>query len=472
MFNQQLDLRLGPEDNSFLIYDTDATPMNIGAISIFEGDISFEGFLENIESKIHLVPRYKQLVVPAPLGAGRPTWEFDPSFDIERHVFVHEIDSPGTLDQLFALASRIHENRLDRSKPLWEIHLIKGMEDGNTGMVAKVHHCMVDGVGGISLLMIVLDPSPDSPQSTAATDDQDAPPIPNSFSRFSDAIFDQLSEGLDTVVDIEQRLLNVTTGADQEWLRMMGASLRTALPYFLFPASKTPFNRPFSGERAIAGLATTIEEVNKIRKVTGGTINDAALAVLGGAVTRYLEGHGEDVSDRILRIFTPVNVRPVGDEAKLGNKFSMLVVEIPAWEKDPVARLKIIEERTAQLKREHVGEGVERISNAVFAMPGSLSKTLIDLGALPLNKMGNMVCTNVPGPRFPLYTTGHQMLSMYPIVPIAWEMGIGCAITSYNGGLYLGLNADVGAAPDAHLLSDYLVESYVELRDAAGVSPA
>jgi hypothetical protein len=188
---------------------------------------------------------------------------------------------------------------------------------------------------------------------------------------------------------------------------MMGASLRTAFPYFLFPASKTPFNRPFSGERAIAGLATTIEEVNKIRKVTGGTINDAALAVLGGAVTRYLEGHGEDVSDRILRIFTPVNVRPVGDEAKLGNKFSMLVVEIPAWEKDPVARLKIIEERTAQLKREHVGEGVERISNAVFAMPGSLSKALIDLGALPLNKMGNMVCTNVPGPRFPLYTTGH-----------------------------------------------------------------
>ena len=471
MFGQQLNRRLGPEDNSFLVYDTETTPMNIGAVHVFRGDLALDRFVENIESKIHLVPRYQQLVVPAPFGIGRPTWEFDPSFDVNRHVHELVLEPPGTPDQLFAAAARIHEARLDRERPLWEIHLVRGLEGGNTGMISKVHHCMVDGIGGISLLMIILDHSPDA-QRPAAAKEYDPPPVPDAYSRFSDAFFDLLSEGLDTVTDVEERLLDVGTGAGGDWLKMMGASLRTALPYFLFPARKTPFNRPFSGSRAITGLAAQLDEVNRIRKVTGGTINDAALSVLAGAVARYLEGHGEDVSDRIIRIFTPVNVRHAGEEGTLGNRISMLLVEVPAGEKDPVARLKVIEERTAQLKREHVSDGVGALSNAVFAMPAPVSNALVDLGALPLDKMGNMVCTNVPGPRFPLYTIGHEMTSMYPIVPIAWEMGIGCAIASYNGTLYLGLNADVGAAPDAHLLRDYLVESYVELRDAAGVSAA
>lgn len=470
MFNQELSHRLGPEDNSFLIYDTETTPMNIGAISVFEGDISFDRFVENIKSKIHLIPRYQQVVVPAPFGIGRPTWEFDPDFDVTRHVFEIELESPGTSEQLFAAAARLHEARLNRKRPLWEIYLVRGLEGGHTGMISKVHHCMVDGMGGISLLMIILDPSPDAKPSKTAKD-YTPKPIPGAFERATDAIFDTISEGINTVTDIEERFLDVSTGAGGDWLRMMGASLRTALPYFIFPARKTPFNRPFSGRREITGLAASIEEVNKIRKVTGGTINDAALTVLSGAVTRYLEGHGEDVSDRILRIFTPVNVRHTEEDGTLGNRVSMLLVEVPAGVKDPVARLTVIEETTARLKRDQVSAGVENLSNAVFAMPAPLSKALVDMGALPLDQMGNMVCTNVPGPRFPLYTCGHEMMSMYPIVPIAWEMGIGCAIASYNGTLYLGLNADVGAAPDAHLLSDYLVESYVELRDAAGVKP-
>lgn len=471
MFQQQLNHRLGPEDNSFLIYDTDATPMNIGAICVFEGDVSLEGFIENIAAKIHLIPRYRQIVVPAPLGIGRPTWEEDPKFDVRRHVFEVELEPPGTMDQLFTTAARLHESRLDRAKPLWEIYLVRGLEDGNTGMVAKVHHCLVDGVGSISLLLIVLDPSPDAQPSTATAAEYDPPPIPDTYERLSDAVFDSISEGLNTVIDLEERFLDVTTGAGGDWLRMMGASLRTALPYFLFPAKKTPFNRPFSGERSITGLAAALDEVNRIRKVTGGTVNDVALAVLGGAVARYLEGHGEDVSQRIVRIFTPVNVRHTDEKDKLGNRFSMLLVEVPVGVKDPINRLQLISEKTAKLKKEHVSEGTERISNAVFAMPAPVSKALIDAGALPLDQMGNMVCTNVPGPRFPLYSIGHKMLSMYPIVPIAWEMGIGCAILSYDGTIYLALNADAGAAPDAQLLNDYLVESYLELRQAAGVEP-
>lgn len=471
MFQHQLSRRLGPEDNSFLIYDTDTTPMNIGAICAFEGEIEFDRFIENVETKIHLIPRYKQIVVPAPFGIGRPTWEPDPKFDVRRHVFEMKLEPPGTLDQLFEAAARIHETRLDRRKPLWEIHLVRGLEGGNTGVIAKVHHCMVDGVGGISLLYVILDPSPDAPPTSVPANETLPGEVPDTFERLSGAVFDTLSEGLDTVIDIEERALEVATGAGGDWLRMMGASLRTALPYFLFPARKTPFNRPFSGEREIIGLAAALEEVNSIRKATGGTINDVALAVLAGAVGRYLEAHGEEIEDRVLRIFTPVNLRREEEKFKLGNRFSMLLVEVQAGEKDPVARVRAVAERTAKLKKDQVSAGVERLSNAVFAMPGPLSKAMIDLGALPLDRIGNMVCTNVPGPRFPLYTIGHRMLSMYPIVPIAWEMGIGCAIASYDQTIYLGLNADVGAAPDAHLLRDYLIDSYVELRNGTGVKP-
>jgi len=471
MFGQQLSHRLGPEDNSFLVYDTETTPMNIGAISVMKGEIALQRFIENIESKIHLLPRYQQLVVPSPFGVGRPTWEFDPAFDVRRHVHEITLEPPGSLEQLFAAAAGIHETRLDRTMPLWEIYLVRGLEDGNTGMISKVHHCMVDGMGGMSLLMIVLDPSSDDQGSGAAASKTEPPPVPGAFARFSDLIFDSLSEGWDTVIDTEERLLDLSTGAGGDWLRMMGASLRTALPFFLFPARKTPFNKPFSGRRAMTGLAAQIAEVNQIRAVTGGTINDAALTVLGGAVSRYIAEHGEVVSGRIIRIFTPVNVRHDTEAATLGNKVSMLLVEVPADEKDPITRLQVIREQTERMKRERISDGVGSLSNALFALPAPLSKALVDLGALPLDKMGNMVCTNVPGPRFPLFSVGHEMLSMYPIVPIAWEMGIGCAIASYNGTLYVGLTADVGAAPDANLLSDYLVESYIELRNAAGVGP-
>jgi WS/DGAT/MGAT family acyltransferase len=469
MFSQQLNHRLGPEDNSFLIYDTEASPMNIGAVSVFAGDIARDEFIEYVRSKMHLVPRYEQIVVPTPFGIGRPTWEFDPNFDVNRHIHEVLLEPPGTLDQLFTTAARIHEGRLARDRPLWEIHLVRGLEGGNTGMVAKVHHCMVDGVGGMSLLMIVLDPSPE--YHVEVPQDYTPPRVPDGFTRISDAFFDMLSEGLDAVTNVEERILDIGTPAGADWLRMMGASMRTALPYFLFPAKKAPFNKPFSGGRSMTGLAATLDEVNGIRQVTGGTINDVAVSVVGGAVSSYLEKHGEDVSRRIIRIFTPVNIRRKTEEGTLGNRISMLLVEVPADVKDPLMRLDVVREQTARLKRERVSDGVEVLSSAVFTLPTNVSKALVDMGALPLDRMGNMVCTNVPGPRFPLYTMGHEMLSMYPITPIGWEMGIGCAITSYNGTLYVGLNADTGAAPDADLLRDCLIQSYVELRSAAGMDP-
>jgi hypothetical protein len=144
----QFNRRLSPEDHAFFLMDTDNEPMNIGSVAIFEGDVPHRAFVANIESKLHLIPRYTQLVVPAPLAAGRPTWEPDPHFDIHRHIHELWLDPPGSMDQLLELSARLTEGRLDRSKPLWEGWLVKGIAGGNSALVSKIHHCLVDGVGG------------------------------------------------------------------------------------------------------------------------------------------------------------------------------------------------------------------------------------------------------------------------------------------------------------------------------------
>ena len=160
MSARELNRRLSPEDAAFLLMDTDASPQNIGSIAIFEGDIDLERFVTNVEAKLHLIPRYRQRVVDAPLNLARATWEDDPGFDISRHVFETRLDELGTDDQLISLASRLFESRLDRKRPLWEMTLVHGLSGRRTGVISKVHHCLVDGVGGVEMLMIVLDVSP------------------------------------------------------------------------------------------------------------------------------------------------------------------------------------------------------------------------------------------------------------------------------------------------------------------------
>jgi WS/DGAT/MGAT family acyltransferase len=198
-------------------------------------------------------------------------------------------------------------------------------------------------------------------------------------------------------------------------------------------------------------------------------VNDVVLSVLGGALSRYYEAHGMSTEGRIARILTPVNVRREDERGALGNRISMLLVEVPLGMRDPVERLKVISKNMDRLKQNHIADGMELMADAIGDLPPMLQKAL---GTLPMpgNTVANMVCTNVPGPMIPLYSAGHRLEAHYPLVPIAWEMGVGCAVTSYNQKLYFGLMADAQAAPDVDRLGNFLTESYVEMRSAAGVA--
>src|SRR3990170_1839255 len=410
-----LSRRFGPQDAAFLYSDTDAAPLNVGSVGIFEGEIPFDTFVESVASKLHLVPRYRQRVVLPPFNVGRPTWEYDPNFDIRRHIHRVRIEQPGTDSQLADLAAKLYAGRLDREKPLWEVYLVEGLEGGRTGMIAKTHHCLVDGVSGIELLMVTLDVSQNPAPPPPPSGPYNPPAIPNRLSLVFDAIWDSAAEGVERWAGFPKALVDLTMGGDTTRARHVARALEVAIPYFAVPASPAPFNGPFSGERKLACTEVPFQEVRDIRKACGGTVNDVVLAML-----------------------------------------------------DPVRRLQAITKRTEELKRGFVADGIESVASLLLAMPAPLGAMLGALGPPP-NTVANIVCTNVPGPMIPLYTVGHQMLAGYPMPPPLWGMGINCGVMSYNGRLYFGLVADAQAAPDVERLRDFLDQSYVELRVAAGV---
>jgi WS/DGAT/MGAT family acyltransferase len=316
--------------------------------------------------------------------------------------------------------------------------------------------------------MVTLDLSPDPPPTPPPAEPYDPPPIPDRAALFFDAIWDNLAEDLGRWANFQKALVDLTMGGDTGAARNVARALEVAIPYFAVPTAPAPFDGPFSGARKLACAEVSFQEVRDIRKACGGTVNDVVLAMLGGALGRYLEMRGEPTQDRAMRVLTPVNVRREDERGALGNHIAMLLVEVPVGVSDPVRRLRTITERTAQLKRAHVADGIESVANLLLSMPSPLGAMLGAVGPPP-NTVANIVCTNVPGPMIPLYTVGHRMLSGYPMPPPLWGMGINCGVMSYNGKLYFGLVADAQAAPDVDRLRDLLNQSYVELRVAAGV---
>jgi diacylglycerol O-acyltransferase len=468
MPHDNLNRRLSAQDASFLYMERPEAPLHIGSIAVFDGDVPYEGVVENIASKLHLIPRYQQRVVPAPFGISHPTWEWDPDLDLKRHVMRVKIDPPGTDAQLMALSARLFEGMLDRNKPLWEIYMVEGLQGPRSAMVSRVHHCLVDGVSGIELLMIVLDVSPNPVPPLPPATQESRPPIPPAPMRLLDAVFDNVAAELDRWAEFQKNAVETMATGDSR-TRIALRSLEATQPYLTNPVARAPFNKPLTRERTVACSEFSFAEIRAIRAACGGTVNDVVLTVLSGALGRYLELHGESTEGRAMRILAPVNVRREDERGALGNRVSMLLIEVPVGMQDPVERLKAITERTEALKRQNVAAGTEIMSDLLSGVPPML-QSLAGLLPQPRNNLANMVCTNIPGPMIPLYSVGRRLLAHYPLMPLAWEMGVGCGVTSYDQKLYFGLIADPQAVPDVARLKEFLDQAFVELRSAAGVA--
>jgi diacylglycerol O-acyltransferase len=459
--------RLSSEDAVFLYLETKEMPLHIGSVCVFDGLIPFQECVEFIESRLPLIPRYRQRIVVPPFNIGHPTWECDPDFDIHNHVHHAHLEH-GTQAGLEHFSGRIFTEMMDRTKPLWDMTVVDGLEYGRSALISRVHHCLVDGVSGVGLMNVVLDPTL-QPNKRAKERPFHARPLPGPSTSMIDALASSYSEMVERILSAQSAALNIAQALVSDQALHGLDQLARLIPELLTPVERLPFNRPCLGPRKVAWTEISIPEVSAVRQACGGTLNDVVLTVVTTAVRRYSQLHGASLKNRLLRLMVPVNLRHDENHNGLGNRVSLLPVSVPLDIRDPLKLLTAIRQRTEALKHVPVADLIHLFATWMGTTPVPL-QALIGQAArfFPVPPF-NMVCTNVPGPQLPLYAFGHKMLTYYPYVPIGNDMAVNCAIQSYDHKLYLGLTADAAAAPDVARLRNFLDQAFVSLKKAAGV---
>jgi len=459
--------RLSAEDAVFLYSETDQAPLHIGSVSTFDGPIPFEACVDYVESRLPLIPRYRQRIVTPPFHFGHPTWEADPDFDIRNHVHHAQLQR-GTDAELRAFAGRLFARVMDRNRPLWDITVVDGLKGGRSALISRVHHCLVDGVSGVGLMNIMLDPALQA--DTHKHKAHRAGPLPGPAESLADAMATSFSEMVDRVLAAQSDALDVAEALFSEGAVRALDQLRRLGPDLATPIKPLPFNQPCLGPRNVAWTEIPMAQVKAIRETCGGTLNDVVLSVVTSAVRQYVELHGVNVRRQMLRLMVPVNLRRQGPDNGLGNRVSLLPVSAPLDVRDPVKLLEEIRQRTEALKRARVADWIHLAATWMGITPVPFQAAAGPLSSLLPVPPFHMVCTNVPGPQVPLYALGRKMLTYYPYVPIANQMGLGCAIQSYNQVLYIGLTADTQALPDVVRLRRFVDLAFRELCRAAGVA--
>ena len=465
--------RLSGADAAFLYLERKEIPLHIACVSVFEGAIPYDEFVASIDSKLHLIPRYRQVAVAPPFHIGYPTWEWDPDFDIHRHILHVRLESPGGEAELEALAGRIFSELMDRNKPLWDIHVVEGLKDGRSALIPRVHHSLADGVSGAALLKIMLEPTP-----------QGAPPVrkprfhpprlPAIEESLTGAITNAVHSTLENLLASEACLLDLAQNLTTDRMQNALQGLTGLLPELAASVERLPFNRPCTGVRRFCWTECDFENVQTIRKAAGTTINDVILTVVTRAIARYAKLHGQPVEHRFVRMVCPFSLRRDEQTESLGNQISFLPVALPLDISDPVSMLQAVARRTEIMKNARAAELVSLAASWLGSAPPPLQALFwqtIPLVPMPLPLL-NMICTNVPGSPTPLYCLGKRMIASYPQVPTGYELGIGCAAQSYAGKIFFGLTSDSHAAPDADRLRDYIQISFAELCRAMGVKMA
>lgn len=469
MAHVQVSERLTAEDAAFLYLEKEEMPLHIGSVSIFSGVIPFEPLLEYVASRLPLIPRYRQRLVEPPLHIGHPTWQADPEFDVRNHVRCERL-ARGTEAELRDLAGAIFSRVMDRTRPLWDLTLVHGLRGGRCGLISRVHHCLADGVSGAGLMNVMLNADGSEPPAHAADAPFDPPPLPRAETSMLDALASAWSETVERILSAQSVVLNVAQALTSDRTLRAFDQLARLTPELLTPVEPLPFNRPLAGPRRVAWTEISIPEVKAIREACGGTLNDVALTVVAGAIRRYALLHRVTLKRRLLRVMVPVSLRGPDGWQGLGNRVSMLPVSIPLDVASPRKLLKLVHARTETLKNARVADMIALAASWVGSTPAPIQAMLGPLAAMLPTPPFNLVCTNVPGPQFPLYALGHEMLTYHPYVPIGSEMGVGIAIQSYNHKLYIGLTGDVAAAPDLDRLRKFIDEAFAALRKAAGVA--
>jgi WS/DGAT/MGAT family acyltransferase len=457
--------RLTPLAASFLdAEDEDGkASLAIGSIAVFAGPApSFEEFVQAIEGRLALIPRYRQKLRTVPFDLAPPAWVDDPDFDIRWHVRNTALPAPGGAAEIGRVMSRVMSRRMDRNRPLWEYWFCEGLAGGRWALLSKLHHSMVDGVSGTDLYRLVLDASPE-PGPAVADNWLPAPP-PSTLAFATQAIWDLARVPAVGVRAIGAALLSPgrlvrRTGQTAKGLLSMAGAIR--------PVHGSSLTGPLDGSRRYAWTNVSLADIRIVRHRLGGSVNDVALTAVTGGFRRLLLSRSEAPTAHTLRSLVPVSTREPGSASVPDNRVSLMLPYLPVDLREPRDRLAAVRARMQTLRAAGEPEAGNSLSTLAAYGPFPPVSLGIRLSLHVPQRQIATVTTNVPGPRNTLYALGREVQEILPYVPIASRVRIGVAMFSYRDALSFGITGDYQSVPDITVLADGISESMTELLDAA-----
>ncbi|MDV6011578.1 wax ester/triacylglycerol synthase family O-acyltransferase [Haloechinothrix sp. LS1_15] len=462
--------RLSAVDASLMYMEDASTPMHVGSLAVFERPATGFDFCSVralVQQRLSYLPRYRQRVMAVPGNLARPVWVDDVDFDITYHVRRSALPEPGTDAQLAELVARLMSRPLDTERPLWEIYFVEGLSGDRVALITKTHQAVVDGVGTIELGQLILDDTPAEPDE--GEDLWRPRPQPSKTELVAEAVGETVQQP-GVLVDNARSLAADAAGVLGRVTGVAGgiaATLRTLAR----PAPRCPLNVEVSAGRVFAGVRTRLADYREIRAAHGGTVNDVVLAAITGALREWMLSRDVVLTDTTtVRALVPLAVVDADTMAHspagiVGNEVVPHLVDLPVGEADSVVRLQHV----SHGMREHRDSGRWVAARSLARMGGFAPPTLHSLGARAAgtlsNRIFNLVVTNSPGPQVPMYAAGARMSEMFPIVPLLRNHALAVGVTSYDGGVYIGLNGDRKAVHDIDAFATMLEESVAELKE-------
>jgi diacylglycerol O-acyltransferase len=440
--------RLTAADTVFLRIETPHEPQHVGSLSVIEGGplrnaggrVRFDEIKAHIERRLHQVPRLRQRVMEVPYSQARPVWVDDEHFDIDYHVRLTALPRPGDDEQLTTLMSRVQSLALDRARPLWEMWFVDGLADDNVGMIIKTHHALGDGIANVDLALALVDLEPD-PLPDEPVPDWTPRPAPSPNDLLADALREQLAR--------PGRMVGSMLGTLRDPRPTIDAvvNLGRTVANFSAKPPPAPWNVPVSPHRRWVTATVPLKGVRTVRKRHEVSINDVVLAACSGALRTFLLEHGDtDIEHRVIKAMVPVSLRGHEQHGEtLGNLVSLIIVDLPVDEPDPVERLRRIHAMTSELKGSGLIDGAHRIldiADVITPLAGPLTRYVSR--TIPMN----LVITNIPGPPVPLYLRGARFLRVFPYVEVIDNEGLTIAVVSYEDQLHFGITSDRDVLPD------------------------
>jgi diacylglycerol O-acyltransferase len=467
--------RLTGLDASFLYLETPSSHMHVAGLMILDpsetdGTVDLDRVKEVYGQRLHLAPPFRRRLAEVPFGLHHPLWIEDPDFDLDYHIRSTALPAPGNREQLATLVGRLAAIPLDRTRPLWEVWVIEGMEDGNVAVLSKVHHAAIDGASGNEMTVALLDLTPE-----IAEHEPEEEWVPDRVPSDPELLGYAATSLARQPVRVA-RALAKTAGGALAVRRRNRERPDHAAPPSPFQAPRTSFNTAITPRRSFAYTSVPLPLVKAVKNAAGATVNDVVLALCAGALRSYLDSQGEQ-PDGPLVAMVPVSVRSDDEKDALGNRVTSTFASLATDIDDPVKRLEVIHECMAEVKEQQRALGADTLGDwAEFAAPALAGRAARLYSRMKMadrhRPLFNVTISNVPGPPFPLYSIGARMVANYPVGPIMDGGGLNMTVMSYLDQLDFGLQACPDILPDLWSLADALPKALDELVAATGVDRA